>query len=80
MAKIIEITDQGNDKTFTVCLADTCSLSDQAHAAEHHRSWTWGKCDMTEEQMIAEVKLLAADEKARLDTPPATVRPVSIKV
>ena len=77
--KIIEITEQGNDKTFKVCLADKCKAGEE-HAAEHHRSWTWGKCDMTEEQMIAEVKLLAKDEKQRLDTPPATVRPVSIKV
>ena len=82
MAKIIEITDQGNDKTFTVCLADKCSPSDQAHAASYHRTYTWSTADnpMTEEDMIREVKHLAAAEKARLDMPLATVRPVSINV
>jgi len=80
MAKIVTITETATEKTFEVCLADKCS-TDEAHLLFEHRSWSWSLPSevMTEADMIAEVKLLAAAEKARL-SPQSTTRSVSIKV
>ena len=78
--KIVSITETGTEKTFEVCLVDKCS-KDEAHKAEHHRTWTWAQTDdMTEEDMIREVKLLAAAERARLAPPQPNVRTVSIRI
>ena len=80
MAKIIKIINTPTGKTFEVCLADNCS-ADESHLLLEHRSWTWGLPSegMTEVDMIAEVKLLAVAEKARL-TSQSTTKKVNIAI
>ncbi len=82
MAQIIKITEAAVARIFEVCLADKCpALLTEEHIEEYHRSWTWSLgTEMTEEDMIFEVKLLAASERERLAPPPISTRQVSIAI
>lgn len=83
MAAIVKITETARGKTFEVCLEDECMKEpDEEHIREYHRTWTWSLQDnsMTEEDMIREVKLLAAGEKARLSPSQPATRAVNITV
>lgn len=78
MAKIIEIQDTPTSKTIVACLAEKCVKGDQ-HIEDYHRSWTWDDLvNMSEADMIREVKLLI--KSALKPQPTPKIKTVSIKV